>query len=247
MRYNHRYHQINHGTAKHRRVHLTSLIVLAVTFLVFAALLRVPLDQKGFLMGFAVSLFRVSVAYLISLGLALALGLLAVSHSVVEAALVPILDVAQSFPSYALLPLLVLYFGRTSVAVIVILVVAMIWPILFNVIAAIKEQRQDQSEAAIVFGAIGWRYLLHFRWPMLRPAVITGSIISWGEAWDTIVGAEIIAAAGGAGYYLGILSQAGRSSLLGMAIVYYLLLIFVLNQLIWLPLLHHYTKYQAES
>ncbi len=211
------------------------------------ALFRVPLNQRALLLGFAVSLFRVSVAYIISLALALLFGILAVSHEKVEAILIPFLDVAQSFPSYALLPLLVLYFGRTSVAVIVILVVAMIWPILFNVIAGIKEQRQDQSEAATLFGATGWRYLIYYRWPMLRPAIITGSIISWGQAWDTIVGAEIIAAAGGAGYYLGQLSETGHTSLLGLAIVFYLLLIFCLNQVIWLPLLHHYTKYQAES
>ncbi len=123
----------------------------------------------------------------------------------------------------------------------------MIWPILFNLIGGIKEQRHDQSDAAKIFGARGFKYFRHYRLPMLMPSLMTGSIVSWGEAWDTIVGAEIIAGVFGAGSYLGHLSQSGKTSLLLLGIGIYLLLIFCINQLVWLPLLHHYTKYQTES
>src|SRR5207253_8186363 len=102
-----------------------------------------------------------------------------------------------------------------------------------------KEQRTDQYEAALIFGATGWRQFAYYRWPMLRPAVITGSIVSWGEAWDTIVGAEIIAGVVGAGHYLGALSSDNKGGLLALGIALYLLMIFAINQVIWLPLLHH--------
>ncbi len=231
----------------HRRLHLASLAFLLAAIAAVIFVMRPSLNQGALLEGFGVSLARVIIAYFISLVLALILGLIAVSSTVIEAVLLPILDVAQSFPSFALLPLLVFYFGHTSLAVIIILVIAMIWPILFAVVGGVKEQRQDQYEAAKIFGARGWRLLTYFRLPMLRPAIMSGSIVSWGEAWDVIVGAEIIAGVAGAGRYLGDISQAGRGALLALGILTYLLLIFIINQAVWLPLLHRYTKYTSET
>jgi ABC-type nitrate/sulfonate/bicarbonate transport system permease component len=82
---------------------------------------------------------------------------------------------------------------------------------------------------------------------MLRPWLVTSSIVSWGEAWDVIVGAEIIAGVAGAGRYLGDLGTTGHAQLLILGIAIYLFLIFAINQVVWLPLLHRYTKYQSES
>lgn len=247
MRYNHRYHLVVRGTRRHRRHRIASIAFLGLIAVVLVGVFKTPLDPSQLLVGFLMSLSSVTAAYLISLVLALILGLTAVSSVRVENVLLPILDVAQSFPSFAILPLLVIYFGKTSLSVIAILIIAMIWPIMFSVIAGVKEQRQDQAEAATIFGAKGWKYLAYYRWPMLRPSLLTGSIVSWGQAWDTIVGAEIIAGVMGAGHYLGQLGANGSTSLLLLGIVIYLFLIFAINQLLWLPLLHRYSKYQAES
>ena len=161
--------------------------------------------------------------------------------------MLPIIDLAQSFPTFAILPLLVFYFGHSRITVMTILVIAMLWPIVFSVITGIKEQRQDEAEAALIFGARGWRHFAFYLWPLLRPQIITGSIVSWGQAWDTIVGAEIIAGVMGAGHYLGNLGDQGHVSVLVLGILVYLFFIFAINQLFWLPLLHRYTKFTAES
>src|SRR5207302_11446990 len=141
----------------------------------------------------------------------------------------------QSFPTFAVLPVLVFYFGHTSISVIEILIIAMVWPIMFSIISGIKEERRDQAEAAKVFGAKGWRHLFYYRLPMLRPFIMTGSIVSWGQCWDMIVGAEIIAKVTGAGRFLGSLGENGHTGLLALGILVYLLLIFVINHLVWLP------------
>jgi NitT/TauT family transport system permease protein len=246
MRYGHRYHQrITRTKRRHHRT--TSLILLGGIIIILALSLRTHIDPKLLFGGFLLSLYRVVWAYVISLVLGIILGLLTVSSPVAENLLLPVMDLAQSFPTFAILPILIHYFGSSDVNVIIILVIAMLWPIVFNVITAVKEQRSDQLEASQVFGATGWRHFLYFRWPMLRPAAVTGSIVSWGQAWDTIVGAEIIAGVVGAGHYLGQLGDRGQSGLLALAIALYLLMIFVINQIVWLPLLHYYAKYQAES
>lgn len=248
MRYNVHYHAHRRENQKHRRLRLTSFIILAVTTTVMAVIFRsTPLDASQLLNGFVASLARVTVAYALALIVAILLGIVSTTSSAAEDLFLPVLDVAQSFPSFALLPILVFYFGQSSLSVIVILVIAMVWPILFSIIGGIKEQRQDQSEAAQIFGAKGWRYLRYYRLPMLRPSLMTGSIVSWGEAWDVIVGAEIIAQVHGAGHYLGVLGRQGQTGLLLMGVLIYLILIFSINQLVWLPLLHRYTMYQSES
>jgi ABC-type nitrate/sulfonate/bicarbonate transport system permease component len=196
---------------------------------------------------FITSLTAVTVAYLICLVLGVTIGLATASSPRAEAFLLPVIDLAQSFPTFAILPVLVYQFGHTPGSVITILVIAMIWPIVFSVISGVKEQRRDETEAAIVFGARGVRHFWYYLWPLLRPAVLTGSIISWGQAWDTIVGAEIIAGAAGAGHFLGNLGDQGHLPALALAIFLYLFLIFAINQLLWLPLLHRYTKYTVES
>lgn len=247
MRYNPRYHQKGHGTKHHRRMHWASFIILVTAIVLMAGVAKTPLDMHKLLEGFVLSLGRVSAAYAICLLLSLVFGLLTVSSSKAEALLLPVMDLLQSFPTFAILPVLVYYFGHSSASVIVILVIAMVWPIMFSIISGVKEERRDQAEAAKVFGARGWKHLFYYRLPMLRPFIMTGSIVSWGQAWDTIVGAEIIAEVTGAGRFLGSLGAKGQTSLLALGILVYLLLIFVINQLVWLPLLHRYTKYANES
>jgi ABC-type nitrate/sulfonate/bicarbonate transport system permease component len=246
MRYSHRYHQSLHSVKRSRHRRLTSLVYLGLAIVVMLGVFGTRLDARLFLGGFASSLGRVIAAYILSLVLAIILGLSSVSSPIVEAILVPVLDLAQSFPTFAILPILVFYFGSSSISVVLILTIAMLWPIVFSVIGGVKDERVDQAEAAKLFGARGWRHFVYYRWPMLRPHVMTGSIVSWGQAWDTIVGAEIIAGVAGAGHYLGTLGTAGNTKLLMLGILVYLLFIFSINQLIWLPLLHTYTKYQAE-
>jgi ABC-type nitrate/sulfonate/bicarbonate transport system permease component len=246
MRYNHGYHQAGR-TKQHRRLRVASLVFLLLLIAATMYFSQSQFDLHSFSLGFALSLYRVTLAYITCLVLALILGLLTTRSRRTENLLLPILDVSQSFPTFAILPVLVYYFGHSTLSVVAILVIAMVWPITFNVIAGVKEQRQDQAEAAQIFGARGWRQLVYYRWPMLRPVVITGSIVSWGQAWDTIVGAEIIAKARGAGEFLGHLGEMGQTPVLLLGIAVYLLLIFLINQVLWLPLLHYYTRYQAES
>ncbi|HSX01804.1 MAG TPA: ABC transporter permease subunit [Candidatus Saccharimonadia bacterium] len=241
------YHRIVRHGRHHHRHHWASFILLAIGIAGLSLASRGSLDTLVFLRFFAGSLLSVTIAYVVCLVLGLLIGLAAVVTPRLEALLLPIIDLAQSFPTFAVLPVLVFYFGHTRITVVTILVIAMIWPIVFSVIGGFKEQREDETEAALIFGARGWRHFAYYLWPLLRPQVITGSIISWGQAWDTIVGAEIIAGVAGAGHYLGGLGDRGNIQVLALGIFVYLFLIFAINQVLWLPLLHRYTKYTAES
>jgi taurine transport system permease protein len=249
MRYSHALHQASHlnHPKSHRRQRLLSLLFLVVVIsILFLFSQAHAINWGSFYSFFTVSLVRVVIAYFIAAVIAVILAFLATKNHFIETLLLPVLDVAQSFPSFALLPFLIVVFGKSSVAVIIILAINIIWPILFTLIGAIKTSREDLADAAMIFGANGWRRLIFFRLPSVLPAFVAGSIIGWGESWDVIVGAEIIAQVGGIGAFLGNISQNGNLSLLALAVSMYLLLIFILNQLIWIPLLNVSTRYQNE-
>jgi NitT/TauT family transport system permease protein len=239
------YHRTMRHSRHHHRHHWSVFVLLVAGIAALSLAAGGSLNVWRFLEVFTSSFISVTLAYLICLVLGLILGLVAVASPRVEALFLPIIDLAQSFPTFAILPILVYHFGSSRLSVVTILVIAMVWPITFGVIGGLKEQRQDESEAAEVFGARGWRRLAYYTWPLLRPQIVTGSIISWGQAWDTVVGAEIIAHVTGAGYYLGKLGDSGHVQVLALGILVYLFLIFAINQLFWLPLLHRYTRYAS--
>jgi NitT/TauT family transport system permease protein len=207
------------------------------------------LDLTVFLTGFLYSLFRTSTAYVISLVLAVTIALFITSNTFIENLLLPVFDVLQSFPSFALFPILVVALEHyPEVVIISVLVITMVWPILFAIIGGLKNRREDLEEAATIFGATGFKRLRSFTIPELMPTIVTGSIVGWGEGWEFIIGAELLVhAQHGVGSYLGDLGEAHQQALLAAGIVLLMILLFVINKLVWLPLLHRTTKFQSDS
>lgn len=218
------------------------LTVLACALVIFLGFTK--LDASLFFGGLTQSLWRIVVAYFVALMLALSVSLIITSSLSIEDSLVPVLDAFQSFPAFAVLPLLIVYLGKTDLVVIMILVFEMFWPILFTILSAQKQLREDVLEAAHAFGATGSKYLLHVLLPLLFPAIITGSIVAWGEAWETIIAAEIIVTLPGVGSYLSAPNTSSQTLIIGTFLL--LVILFLLNKYIWLPLLNLSTRYQQE-
>ncbi len=223
-----------------------SLIFTGILILLVLVLGFTTLDASKFFLGFLESFYRVIIAYLIAASLAFALAILATSSKSVENIFVPILDALQSFPSFALFPLLLLWFGKTDIVVIIILVLEMIWPILFTLLSGQKQIKEDLIEAAHAFGASGNKYFIYVLTPLLLPSLVTGSIVAWGEAWETIIAAEILASVPGVGSYLSQSGESMHSTVLIIGIFLLLTMLFIFNKYIWLPLLNMSTKYQQE-
>lgn len=255
MRYTAQMHASRAPHHKHVLQHgwLTSIIglmafgVAAVIILFVANMAR--LDSRDLFGGFLASLIRVSIAYAVAVLIATGLALLITANRIAETFLLPIFDVLQSFPSFALFPLfLVIFATQPEIIIILVLVITIVWPIMFTIISAIKSRREDLEEAATIFGANGPKRFTAFTIPTLLPSIITGSIIGWGEGWEFIIGAELLVNTNiGIGHYLGVLGESHQNTLLGLGILILMLLLFVINQVVWLPLLHRATRFSSES
>jgi ABC-type nitrate/sulfonate/bicarbonate transport system permease component len=227
---------------KHLRIYSSKrhlLFPLAVAILPFLFLLffsEFTHIAKGALAyDMFVSSLRLSIAYVISVIIAWILAALFYRGRRAAIAL-PIFDLLQSFPTFAALPLAVLFLGASNYTVIFFLVLTVIWPILFSLISSLKLIRRDWEEVAEISGLHGWSYLKSFLLPISFPGLITGSVIGLGEGWEALVATEIIVGkTSGLGSFFERFSTDTTVTALG--ILGLLIVIFSINKLIWMPLL----------
>jgi len=189
--------------------------------------------------------YRLALAYGIALILGVSIALL-VGWSPFGDYLFPVFDILQNLPSFALIPLFIYFFGFTSNMIILFAVSSIVWPILFAVLTAIKSAHKDLSDAATIFGARGWKRVPYYLAPLSYPAMLTGSIVGIAIGWEAVIGAEIITNVAGFGGFIKEASSSGitQASIAGTFAI--LIIVFVINRLVWAPLLSESAKRYAE-
>jgi ABC-type nitrate/sulfonate/bicarbonate transport system permease component len=230
-----------------RRSHVAitlAIVLLPFLFILFALPLSAA-DKKVFIDDLLSSAGRLFVAYGISVVLAIILALF-LTRGKIGAFFLPFFDVMQSFPTFAMLPLVVRVFGAGNTTVIIFLVVTIIWPVLFAIISAQKLVKDEWNEAADIYGATGWKRLVYYYLPLSYPGLIIGSIVGLGEGWEAVVGAEIIVGLQSEGLGKFFDANGGSASIVLFGVFALLLCIFVMNKLIWLPLLDRSHKLLSE-
>lgn len=225
------------GKIYQSRLHLAVTFILVVgplLFLFFFSRLA-HIATGSLLVDISFSLWRLLVAYIIAafFGWLLAIAFYRGRRSNIA---LPFFDVLQSFPTFALLPLVTLFWGTSNVTVVAFLVVTIIWPVLFSTISSLKLINKDWKESAEIYGLGGYDYFRRFLLPISIPGVITGSVIGLGEGWEALVATEIIIGIqSGLGGFFQFYST--NPTITAFGILGLLLIIFSVNKLIWLPLM----------
>ncbi len=222
-----------------------TLLVIVVPFLFLLYFSKVSHIESSVLFeNLMVSVWRIAVAYIISavLGWVLAVSFYRGKRSDY---VLPIFDILQSFPTSATVPLAALIWGKTNSTVIFFLVLTMIWPIIFSLISSLKLVKHEWEESVEIGGLKGWLYIKSFLIPVSVPALVTGSIIGIGEGWEALVATEIIVGIhSGLGHFFE--QFATNTTLTALGVLGFLLLIFSVNKIIWLPLLERSHKMLEE-
>ncbi|MBI2451362.1 MAG: ABC transporter permease subunit [Parcubacteria group bacterium] len=220
---------------------LVTLLFIVVPFLFLLVFSRLAHITTGKLFSdLFISAGRLAAAY----GLAAIIGWLSAVlfyHGKRAVIALPIFDVLQSFPTFAALPMAVFLWGHSNFVVIFFLIITVIWPIFFSIISSLKLIKRDWQEVAEIAGLSGFNYLKIFLLPITMPGLITGSIIGLGEGWEALVATEIITGVkSGLGGFFETFSR--NIPITALGIFGFLIFIFSVNKLIWLPLLewsHH--------
>jgi NitT/TauT family transport system permease protein len=202
---------------------------------------------------------RLSMAYGIALAAAIGMGVLAAEHKKFAAIFFPLYDIGQGVPILALFPVLSLgltqVLGNPRIALeltcIIMLVLDMIWYMFLNIVSAVKNIPTEINEVGQLLGFKGLKRITHIVVPSILPAIVTGSILSWGTGWNTIIFAEYLPSTG--------LSVPGIGSLLdkagyeyGNTVVLVLMLgviaaiVLLMEGFVWRRLLRRFEKYHVE-
>lgn len=146
----------------------------------------------------ALTMGRLTIAYGISLAVAIGMGVLAAEHKKFATVFYPLFDIGQGVPILALFPVIFLglneLLGIPGLALeltcLLMLVLDMIWYMFLNIVSAVKNIPTEIKEVGQLFGFKGLKRITHLVIPSILPSIVTGSILSWGTGWNTIIFAE---------------------------------------------------------
>jgi NitT/TauT family transport system permease protein len=147
-----------------------------------------------------ISVYRISIGFLISTLFALPIGILIGCYRHWEAAIEPLVDFIRYMPVVAFVPLTILWTGTGDIQKFLIIWIGTFFQQVLLIMDNVKSVPRDfvnlgrtleMSEAKILF-----RIVL----PAALPAIWDSMRISLGWAWTWLVVAELVAATSGIGY-----------------------------------------------
>jgi len=203
--------------------------------------------------------FRMLVAYIGSLAIAVPLGLLIASTPQVQRVLLPIADILQSVPVLAFFPVVVVFFTTYrafEAAAIFVIFITMVWNIVFPIVQGLHTIPDDIKSASIVFNVHGLRKLRFITLPAVVPFIVVGSLMAWAQGWTVVIVAEVLHTyipGGrmsqdllGLGSLLVDSNAQGQGSVFAAALTAMILLVTLINFLVWQPLLRLSQRYRFD-
>lgn len=149
-----------------------------------------------------ISLRRIAQGFSISCILTFMLTLLAALIPAIEPYYSSLLGVIRHIPPISLIPLFILWFGIGELPKVIVIVLASIFPVLLNTESGIFGCDKGLIEVGRVMGFSKSNIFFKIMLPNAVPEILVGIRIGLGYAWRAIVGAEMIAAASGLGYFI---------------------------------------------
>lgn len=207
------------------------------------------------------SLMRGVVAYVCSLTFTLLYGYWAAKDRLAEKVLVPLLDILQSIPLLGFMPGIVLAMVRLfpdsriglELAAILLIFTSQVWNMTFSFYHSLRSVPKDMSEVGTVYRFTWWQ---RFKWvelPFATVGLAWNSMMSMAGGWFFLMISEAFVLGNdkywlpGLGSYMTRAVNEGDTPAMIYAVVAMVLMIVVLDQLIWRPLVVWAQKFRMED
>lgn len=207
------------------------------------------------------SLSRMLLAYGCSLIFSLIWGYWAAKDRMAEKFLIPLIDILQSVPILGFMPGLVLVlvsffpYSNQGIELVAILMIftSQAWNMAFGVYHSICIIPKEQIECSIEYGFSRWQ---RFRWlelPCSTISLIWNSIMSIAGGWFFLMLSEAFQLGSrdfrlpGLGSYMSVAASKGDVGAMCFAIFAMIVLIVLLDQIVWRPLVIWSQKFRFES
>ncbi|MBF6638244.1 nitrate transport permease nrtB [Rouxiella silvae] len=152
------------------------------------------------------SLYRISVAFIISSLMSIIIGVLAGCYGFFKAITEPLVDFIRYMPVVAFVPLTILWTGTDDVQKFLIIWIGTFFQQVLMVIDAVKRVPIDFIGLGRTLGMPDRKILFKIVLPSALPGIWDALRISLGWAWTWLVLAELVASTSGLGYRI-VVSQ----------------------------------------
>lgn len=171
----------------------------------------------------SVSLRRVAIGFTIGAAFGLVLGLVAGLFRLGDQLLDPSIQMLRTIPFLALAPLLVLWFGINELPKIIIIALAVSFPLYLNTYGGVRDVDPKLVEAGRVFGLGRFELIRRIVVPSALPSILVGLRMSLTLALIALIVAELTNAPKGLGFLMTSAQQFFQTDILVMVIVIYAL------------------------
>jgi NitT/TauT family transport system permease protein len=207
------------------------------------------------------SLSRGLLAYAFSLLFTLTYGYWAAKDAMAERVLVPLLDILQSIPVLGFMPGLVLalvaIFPRSNIglelASVIMIFTGQAWNMTFSFYHSLRAIPKDQLEAATIYRFDWWQRLKWVELPFATIGLVWNSMMSMAGGWFFLMISEAFVLGNkdfrlpGIGSYMSVAVAHGNVPAMLWAIVAMMLMIVLLDQLLWRPVVVWSQKFRVEE
>jgi NitT/TauT family transport system permease protein len=207
------------------------------------------------------SLLRITIAYVLSLGFALVYGYVAAYNARAERFMVPLLDVLQSIPVLSFLPpvmlaMVALFPGRqlgVEMGTILLIFTSQVWNMTFSFYASLKGIPNEMREAANIYRFSWWQRFTQLELPSSAIGLVWNSMMSVAGGWFALMVCEMFVLGQrdfrlpGLGSYLQTAASAGDMTSILWGVATMVLLIVLLDQFIWRPVIAWAEKFKVEQ
>ena len=153
-------------------------------------------------MHFSISLQRIVIGYFIGAVPGVLIGLAMGLFGPIRAIIQPLIDATFPIPKIAVLPLFIMVFGLGEQSKYAIIATAVIYLVLINTVAGVRNIDKIYLDVGKNFGASNWMMFTDVALPGALPLVVAGLKIGMGIALLVIVSAEFVGARSGIGYLI---------------------------------------------
>lgn len=200
-----------------------------------------------------------TVAYFLSLLFSLFYGYAAAHNRTSRIVLMPLLDVLQSVPILSFLPVVLLSFSSilptglaSELAAVVLIFTSQAWNMTFSFYQSMTTLPMELREAGAIFRFSPWLRFKTVELPFASIGLIWNSIMSWSGGWFFLMASEIFHVGDrdfrlpGLGSHLQTAASVGDRRALFLGLGTLVLVIILLDQFVWKPLLAWADKFKLE-
>jgi NitT/TauT family transport system permease protein len=205
------------------------------------------------------SVMRMLAAYVLSVLFTLFYGRMAAYNKRAERIMLPILDVLQSVPILSFLPVVLLSLTAimpqrlaVELASIVLIFTSQAWNMTFAWYQSLNTIPKELREASAIFRLNTWMNFKSLELPFAAIPLIWNSMMSWAGGWFFLMAAEIFTVGQhsfrlpGLGSYLQTAALQGNYTALAWGLGVLTIVILVMDQWIWRPLLAWADRFKIE-